>query len=693
MPDLRILRRHARASASCSSCSLGPGLRAHARRTCRPTCSGAARLGDSRQIALGASARTRLLDPMFAAHRPRRPDGFTGSGTADRDAAQARTRRSRTTRGGPSSGSSWSGSCRSASAFGALVLVFVGGGVEPEHGSCAPWSPSPCGYLAPAAWLDRRVGERQAAHRAAAARRDRPADRQRRGRPRLRRRHGPLGRGSAGPMADELNRVLQDLQVGVPRQEALERMVERTDVADLRQFVVSVRQSTKHGLPIARILKVQSQELREKRRARVEEKAASLPVKIVFPLVFCILPALFVVILGPSGARHRRRLLNGVQAGRSSRPRPVVASRRADRPRHLGMSRSRVRHGAHHRRLRRSPPRPPRGHRPGQGHRRPTGAWRRPSSPSTATRRRWSGPSRRRSCCATSTRSSSCSSPPASTSPSWSSPSTRPGRRDRRGLRADRAGRLPAGPIGHRRGRLPLRQGAGAATSRCCIASVPTTASTCSAWSWWAPTERRPPDADRVSSTAIRIALAARRHRVGRRRCSAGTTRSGAWWPTATPAAVSSGSPPPTCRCPGSILLPADGIYAGWFDRPDGSVLPTAISLGRRPTFYETADASLLEAHVLDFSGDLYDEAVAVRFVERLRGEERFDTVDALIEQMRPGLRRRPHRPGRRISRLPSDPDRRNVRASPAILVPWVERMRTSCPTMPSSSRSPPTPS
>ncbi len=106
--------------------------------------------------------------------------------------------------------------------------------------------------------------------------------------------------GRSGPLADEFKRVLQDLQIGVARQDALERMVERTDVADLRQFVVSIRQSTKHGLPIARVLKIQSQELREKRRARVEEKAASLPVKIVFPLVFCILPALFVVVLGPA---------------------------------------------------------------------------------------------------------------------------------------------------------------------------------------------------------------------------------------------------------------------------------------------------------------------------------------------------------------------------------------------------------
>lgn len=95
------------------------------------------------------------------------------------------------------------------------------------------------------------------------------------------------------------------------------------------------------------------------------------------------------------------------------------------------------------------------------------------------------------------------------------------------------------------------------------------------------------------------------------------------------------GFPTANVAVPGSILLPADGIYAGWFVRADGDVLPTAISLGRRPTFYETADASLLEAHVLDFQGDLYDERVAVRFVARLRGEERFDDVDALIAQMR----------------------------------------------------------
>ena len=61
-------------------------------------------------------------------------------------------------------------------------------------------------------------------------------------------------------------------------------------------------------------------------------------------------------------------------------------------------------------------------------------------------------------------------------------------------------------------------------------------------------------------------------------------------------------------------------------------MLPTAINLGRRPTFYEQAHASLLEAHVLDFDGDLYDERAAVRFVARLHGEVKYDSVEALVE-------------------------------------------------------------
>jgi len=94
------------------------------------------------------------------------------------------------------------------------------------------------------------------------------------------------------------------------------------------------------------------------------------------------------------------------------------------------------------------------------------------------------------------------------------------------------------------------------------------------------------------------------------------------------------GFPTANVAVPAEILLPADGIYAGWYERAGGEVHAAALSLGRRPTFYAEADASLLEAYLLDFEGDLYDEVAAVRFVSRLRGEVKFDSVDSLVAQM-----------------------------------------------------------
>ncbi|MCE2808747.1 MAG: bifunctional riboflavin kinase/FAD synthetase [Actinobacteria bacterium] len=85
---------------------------------------------------------------------------------------------------------------------------------------------------------------------------------------------------------------------------------------------------------------------------------------------------------------------------------------------------------------------------------------------------------------------------------------------------------------------------------------------------------------------------------------------------------------------PETICLPADGIYAGWCRTPDGINRACAISLGRRPTFYEFADTSLLEAHLIDFDADLYGQELAVQFVAHLRNELKFDSVDALIAQM-----------------------------------------------------------
>ncbi len=94
------------------------------------------------------------------------------------------------------------------------------------------------------------------------------------------------------------------------------------------------------------------------------------------------------------------------------------------------------------------------------------------------------------------------------------------------------------------------------------------------------------------------------------------------------------GFPTANVEVPNRVCVPADGVYAGWYERPDGIVHPSAINLGRRPTFYEHADHSLLEAHLLDFDGDLYGEPAKVRFVDFLRSERKFDGIEALIEQL-----------------------------------------------------------
>jgi riboflavin kinase / FMN adenylyltransferase len=95
------------------------------------------------------------------------------------------------------------------------------------------------------------------------------------------------------------------------------------------------------------------------------------------------------------------------------------------------------------------------------------------------------------------------------------------------------------------------------------------------------------------------------------------------------------GFPTANVSVPGDILLPADGVYAGRFDRADGRAHPALVSLGRRPMFYVESHVSLLEAHLLDFDGDLYDEHVKVRFVARLRGDERFESIEDLVDQVR----------------------------------------------------------
>lgn len=114
-----------------------------------------------------------------------------------------------------------------------------------------------------------------------------------------------------GPLAAELVRTLQEMQVGVARTQALRNLGERTTVPDLRRFTLAVIQAEAYGIPIADVLRTQAAELRVKRRQRAEERAMKIPVKIIFPLILCILPSLFVVIIGPAVIRIVRTLFGG----------------------------------------------------------------------------------------------------------------------------------------------------------------------------------------------------------------------------------------------------------------------------------------------------------------------------------------------------------------------------------------------
>jgi tight adherence protein C len=103
-----------------------------------------------------------------------------------------------------------------------------------------------------------------------------------------------------GPLSDEFSRVLQEMQIGLGRADALRSLGERTTLDEMRGFVSAMVQADAFGIPIGKVLRVQSAEIRVKRRQRAEEQAQKLPVKILFPLIFFILPVLFIVVLGPA---------------------------------------------------------------------------------------------------------------------------------------------------------------------------------------------------------------------------------------------------------------------------------------------------------------------------------------------------------------------------------------------------------
>ena len=109
-----------------------------------------------------------------------------------------------------------------------------------------------------------------------------------------------VARSTDGPLAGEFQRVLQEVQIGRSRSEALRALGDRTKLDDIRSFVSAMVQADAFGIPIGQVLRVQSTEIRIKRRQRAEEKAAQVPVKIMIPVILFILPCLLLTVMGPA---------------------------------------------------------------------------------------------------------------------------------------------------------------------------------------------------------------------------------------------------------------------------------------------------------------------------------------------------------------------------------------------------------
>jgi tight adherence protein C len=120
-----------------------------------------------------------------------------------------------------------------------------------------------------------------------------------------------VARNVEGPVAAEFSRALQEIQIGKSRTQALRAMASRTTVAELRAFVSALVQAGELGIPIADVMRVQSREMRLRRRQRAEEKAQQVPVKILFPLIGCLFPALFIIVIGPGVISIMHSLFTG----------------------------------------------------------------------------------------------------------------------------------------------------------------------------------------------------------------------------------------------------------------------------------------------------------------------------------------------------------------------------------------------
>ena len=158
------------------------------------------------------------------------------------------------------------------------------------------------GLLLPAAWLSRKVGERQGA-----ILKDLPDTLD------LLAISVEAGMGFEGalhivcqhfssPLAEEFARTLHEMELGLPRRDAFQNLKRRTEVPELSNFVLALLQADALGIPIGRVLKTQATEMRSKRRQWAREKAAKLPVKMLFPLVLFVFPAIMIVVLGPAAA-------------------------------------------------------------------------------------------------------------------------------------------------------------------------------------------------------------------------------------------------------------------------------------------------------------------------------------------------------------------------------------------------------
>jgi len=113
-----------------------------------------------------------------------------------------------------------------------------------------------------------------------------------------------------GLMSEEFNRMLQETRVGVSRRDAMENLAGRTDLDELQSFLLAMNQADAFGVSIVRVLRVQADEMRTRRRVRAQEKAFAAPVKMVFPLVLCIFPALFIVLVGPAAVQIQDAIIN-----------------------------------------------------------------------------------------------------------------------------------------------------------------------------------------------------------------------------------------------------------------------------------------------------------------------------------------------------------------------------------------------